>query len=114
MVTMELSTMTAVLGLFPPSGDGSSPPAWTSLPMILIMVFVFYFILIRPQQKKAREHDVLVKTLRSGDKVLTSGGICGTVVGIKEKTVSIRSADAKIEVLKSSVSDITERGAEEA
>jgi len=82
--------------------------------MILVMVFVFYFILIRPQQKKAREHDKLVKTLRSGDKVLTSSGIVGTVVGIKEKTVSVRSADAKLEFLKSAVTEITERGGEEA
>ena len=73
------------------------------------MVLVFYYILIRPQQKKAREHTELLKTLRPGDKVLTNGGILGVIVGVKEKSVSIRSADTKLEILKSAVTEITER-----
>ena len=76
---------------------------------LLVMLFVFYFIFIRPQQRKAREHDLLIKTIRTGDKVLTSSGILGTVVGVKDRSVSIRSADAKLEVLKSAVTEITER-----
>jgi preprotein translocase subunit YajC len=75
------------------------------------MVVVFYFILIRPQQKKAKDHAELLKTLRPGDKVLTTGGVLGVVVGVKDKSVSIRSADTKLEVLKSAVTEITERGA---
>jgi len=70
---------------------------------------VFYFILIRPQQKKAREHTDLLKTLKPGDKVVTSGGVLGVIVSVKEKSVSLRSADTKLEVLKSAVSEITER-----
>jgi preprotein translocase subunit YajC len=76
------------------------------------MVVVFYFILIRPQQKKAKDHNTLLKTLRSGDKIVTSGGVVGVVVTVKEKTVSIRSADTKMEVLKSAVAEITERSGE--
>lgn len=111
---MEVATKIAVFGMMSGGEGSSSAPPWAQMVPILLMVFVFYFIFIRPQQRKAREHDLLVKTLRSGDKVLTSSGIVGIVVAVKEKTVSIRSADTKLEVLKSSVSDITERGGDEA
>ncbi|MBM3881978.1 MAG: preprotein translocase subunit YajC [Verrucomicrobia bacterium] len=77
--------------------------------MLLIMGFMFYFAIWRPQQKKAKDHAALLKSLKPGDKVVTSSGICGVIVGLRDKTVSLRSADAKLEVLKSAVSDITER-----
>ena len=74
-----------------------------------VMGVMFYFVLIRPQQKKAKDHALLLKALRPGDKIVTSGGILGVVVSVKDKTVAIRSADTKLEVLKSAVSEITER-----
>lgn len=83
------------------------------VPLLLIMV-VFYVILIRPQQRKAKEHQQLLKTLKPKDKVVTSGGVMGVIVSVQEKTVTIRSADTKLEVLKSAVSEITERAAGEA
>ncbi|MEW6157988.1 MAG: preprotein translocase subunit YajC, partial [Verrucomicrobiota bacterium] len=73
------------------------------------MGVMFYFVLIRPQQKKAKEHAALMQSLKPGDKIVTNGGILGVVIAVKDKTVSIRSADAKLEVLKSSVVDIAER-----
>ncbi len=90
------------------TGQNSAPFLVQMFPFIL-MLGVFYFVLIRPQQKKAKEHAQLLKTIRTGDKVLTTGGIVGVVVGVKEKSISLRSADAKMEVLKSAVSEITER-----
>ena len=79
------------------------------------MGLAMYLLLFRPQQKKAREHANMLKTIKNGDKVATSGGILGVVVGLKEKSVSIRSADTKLEVLKSSVTEILERnGASES
>ena len=80
----------------------------TFVPLVLIMV-IFYIILIRPQQKKAKDHAALLKTLRPGDKVVTSGGILGVVISVKEKSISLRSADTKLEILKTAVSEITER-----
>ena len=53
------------------------------IPLILIFV-IFYFFLIRPQQKKAKEHKTMVQNLKRGDKVVTSGGIVGTVERIME------------------------------
>ena len=77
--------------------------------MFAIMGVMFYFMLIRPQSKKAKEHEELLKSLKPGDKILTVGGIIGVVVGVKEKNVTIRSADTKLEVTKSSVTEVTER-----
>jgi preprotein translocase subunit YajC len=74
-----------------------------------ILGVIFYFLMIRPQQAKAKEHAALLKALKPGDKILTSGGIVGVVINVKEKSVSIRSADAKLEIVKSAVSEITER-----
>jgi preprotein translocase subunit YajC len=75
----------------------------------VILGVIFYFLMIRPQQTKAKEHAALLKALKPGDKILTSGGILGVVITVKEKTVSIRSADSKMEVVKSAVSEITEK-----
>jgi preprotein translocase subunit YajC len=80
--------------------------------MMAIMVFAFYFAIIRPQQKRTKEHDKLLKSIKTGDKVLTAGGVVGTVLSVREKTVSVRSADTKLEILKSAVTEITERGTE--
>ena len=69
------------------------------VPMIL-MVVIFYFLLIRPQQKKAKEHTKMVDSLKSGDSVVTRGGVVGAVQSIKDTTVSIRSLESKFEVEK--------------
>ena len=77
--------------------------------MMVLMGVMFYFVMIRPQRKKAKEHAELLRAIKPGDKVLTSGGILAVVVNVKEKSVSIRSGDSKLEILKSAVSEITER-----
>ena len=72
------------------------------IPLILIFV-IFYFFLIRPQQKKVKEHKLMVENLKRGDKVITSGGIIGTVERIidgDKAEISITD-DVKVEVIKS-------------
>ena len=81
------------------------------VPLALLFV-VFYFALLRPQQKKAKDHAELLKTVRPGDKVVTTGGIVAVIVSVKEKTLSVRSADAKFEITKSAIAEITERSGE--
>jgi len=61
---------------------------------------------------RAKQLEALLKSIKPGDKISTTSGIVGTVVAVKEKTVSIRSADSKLEILKSAVSEITERAGE--
>lgn len=91
------------------AAPGSSAPSLLQFVPFILMFVVLYMIMIRPQSKKAKEHAAMLKTMKMGDKVVTSGGVVGTVVSVKDRTVSIRSADTKLEVLKSSVSEITER-----
>lgn len=79
------------------------------IPMMIAMA-AFLFIMQRSQSKKAKEHEQLVQTLKPGDKILTSGGIVGTVISVKDKSVSLRSSDSKLEILKSAVAEVTERG----
>ena len=72
------------------------------IPLILIFV-IFYFFLIRPQQKKVKEHKLMVENLKRGDKVITSGGIIGTVERIidgDKAEISITN-NVKVEVIKS-------------
>ena len=71
------------------------------IPLILIFV-IFYFFLIRPQQKKVKEHKVMVESLKRGDKVITSGGITGTVERIidNDKVEVEISENVKVEVIR--------------
>ncbi len=112
---MILKTLNAVLAMGQPPQQGpgqQGPPPWTSLvPLILIFV-VFYFVLIRPQQRKAKEHTEMLKTVKPGDKIVTSGGVVAVVITVKEKTLNIRSADAKFEITRSAVAEIIEHGGE--
>ena len=72
------------------------------IPLILIFV-IFYFFLIRPQQKKVKEHKVMVENLKRGDKVITVGGIVGTIDRIVDgEKVEVEIADnVKVEIIKS-------------
>ena len=71
------------------------------IPLILIFV-IFYFFLIRPQQKKIKDHKLMVENLKRGDKVVTSGGIIGTIERIidAEKVEVLISDNVKVEVVK--------------
>lgn len=62
------------------------------VPLILIFV-VFYFLLIRPQQKKAKDHQVFLGNLKKGDKIVTSGGLHGEITGLTDKVVTLEIAD---------------------
>jgi preprotein translocase subunit YajC len=62
------------------------------IPLILIFV-IFYFLLIRPQQKKAKEHQQFLANLKKGDAVITSGGLYGTITGMTDTVVTLEIAD---------------------
>ena len=72
------------------------------IPLILIFV-IFYFFLIRPQQKKVKEHKAMVEALKRGDKVITSGGIVGTVERVidNEKVEVMIADNVKVEIVRS-------------
>ena len=84
------------------------------LPILLIFV-IFYFFIIRPQNKKQKETDRMIAALKKGDKVVTIGGIHGTVVQTKEKTVIVKVDDnAKLEFLRSAIATVVVQGSEKA
>ncbi len=89
--------------------DSPSAPAWTAFLPIAVLLVVFYVLLIRPQSVRNKQHAKLLESLKVGDKVVTSGGIVGVVVGMGDRSISIRSADSKLDILKSSVSDISDK-----
>ena len=75
-----------------PGGGGGGSQIWSFLPIILIFV-VFYFLLIRPQQKRAREHRTLLSSVKVGDQILTNGGIYGKITGIKDDMLTVEISD---------------------
>jgi preprotein translocase subunit YajC len=110
---MHLMNITAVLALAPSPqpGQQAQSPITMLVPMVLLFV-IFYFVLIRPQQKKAKQQAEMLKTVKSGDKIVTTAGIIATVVTVKEDSISIRSADAKMEITKGAIAEIRERSGE--
>ena len=92
-----------------PGGEGGSP--FAMLLPIIGMLAIFYLLLIRPQQKRQKEQQSMIAALRKGDRILTTGGIYGTVVGIKENIIVLKVAEnVKIEILKNSVASLIEKG----
>ena len=80
------------------------------LPMIVIFV-AFYFLLIRPQQKRQKAHTELVKALSTGDEVVTAGGILGKITAVTEHYATVKIADdVEIKVQKSTVSAVVPKG----
>jgi preprotein translocase subunit YajC len=82
-------------------------PIMTFAP-ILLMFGIIYFLMIRPQQKKQKDHQEMVKGLKKGDKVVTSGGILGIVHTLQDDYVVIKTGDSdtKMEVLRSHISEV--------
>jgi preprotein translocase subunit YajC len=80
--------------------------------MMAVFFVIMWFLMIAPQRKKAKEQDLMLKALRAGDKIVTTSGIIGVVLSIKDRSVSLRSADTKLEILKSAVAEVTERSGE--
>lgn len=91
------------------TGEGQGPSGFNPIVMMVVILAIFWFIVIMPQRKQQKKHQEQVGQLRSGDKVLTSGGIYGTVRRHKpeENRVTVEIAkDVKVEVAKSAISSI--------
>ncbi|MCW5558388.1 MAG: preprotein translocase subunit YajC [Verrucomicrobiae bacterium] len=112
---MELSPVHFLLSLAPPAPNASPEEQKRQMlmqvGMIVFMVVIFWVLLIRPQQKKAREQADLLKTLKAGDKVATTSGILGIITSVRDDAITLRSGDTKLELQKAAVTQILERGA---
>ena len=81
--------------------------AFASWAPILFMVLIFYFLLYRPQQKARKERDEMLSSLKIGTKIITAGGIYGTITALDENTVTIEIADnVKIQLARSAIGTI--------
>ena len=97
-------------------GGGGGGGGFMALLPIILMFAIIYFLLLRPQQKRQRQQQMMLDSLRKGDRVVTAGGIFGTIVGIKEKqnVIVLRITDSvKIELARSSVARIVQKGEDE-
>ena len=87
--------------------QGQSPLA--GMVPVLMLVLIFYFLLIAPMRKRQKTHNSMISNLKTGDKVVTSGGIYGTVVGIQDNRLRLKIADqVKIDVTKESIGSLAD------
>ena len=91
----------------PSQGQGGQQSPYQFLIFMGLLFAVFYFILIRPQQKRQKEHRQLLQNLRKGDKVITTGGLQGTIVNLSDTVVTVEIADkVKVKVGRSYVAGL--------
>ena len=97
--------------------SGSAPnPLGNMLFLFAAMIAIMYFLMIRPNQKREKERRDMLSSIAKNDKVVTSGGVCGTVVGLSEKSVVLRVSDdppVKMEFLRGAITQVTSRGSQE-
>jgi preprotein translocase subunit YajC len=104
-------TLTDLL-LFAQAATPAAPPgaaqAINNLMLPVVFIVIFYFLLIRPQMKKQKDHQKLVSALQTGDSVITSAGIHGVITNVKERTVIVRIADnVKVEFDRAAITGVT-------
>ncbi len=100
-----------IIAMAPPQSGQGGGEIYSTLIMFGAIIAIFYFMIIRPQQKRQKEREALLSQVKKGDKVITAGGMHGDVVGIDEKTVLLEVADkVKIKVERSSIAVVNKVG----
>jgi len=90
-----------------PQGEGGSGSFVSTIIMFGAIFLIFYFMIIRPQQKRSKEREKLLSNIQKGDKVITSGGIHGTIAGLEEKTALLDLGDKiKIKVERTAITSV--------
>jgi preprotein translocase subunit YajC len=100
------SSLLAVL--LAPSGQGGSGLS-VLLFQVALIFGIFYFLIIRPQRRQQQRHKELLAALQKGDHVITSGGIVGEVLHLKENEITIRSGESKLVVLRQNIANVVNR-----
>lgn len=99
--------MDILLAMALQGGEGGGGSLISTLIMFGAIFAIFYFMIIRPQQKRAKEREKLLSNIEKGDKVVTSGGVHATIVGIEDKTVLIEIApNVKIKIDRSAIGSV--------
>jgi preprotein translocase subunit YajC len=106
LITVLLITVTAFIGGCYPTGgeEGGGGFDWTIIIFLVLIFAMFYFLMIRPQRKRQKEHQQMMEELRRGDRVVTAGGIYGTIESVSEDSVVIKvESGTMLRVAKGSV-----------
>jgi preprotein translocase subunit YajC len=102
------------MGSPPQSGGGPGSMLIQFVPIVLVLG-IFFFLVIRPQQRERRRRDQMLASLKKGDRVVTSGGLIGTIVGVTERRVSLKLGDSvRVECLRSAVTGLESDGKTDA
>ena len=103
----------ALLAMAPaPGGSGGAQNSpGMMIGWLVLMLAIFYFLMIRPQRQREKERRTLLDAVKSGDRVVFSGGILGSITNVKDKTLMVKIADnVKIEISRAAVSRILDKG----
>lgn len=99
--------MDLLLAMAPQGGEGGGGSMVSTLIMFGAIFAIFYFMIIRPQQKRAKEREKLLSELKKGDKVITSGGLHGSIAGLDEKTILLDvGGNVKLKVERSAIGNV--------
>lgn len=102
---------TSIIAMAPPQGGQGGGEIYSTLIMFGLIIAIFYFMIIRPQQKRQKERESLLGQIKKGDKIITAGGIHGDVIGVDEKTLLIEIADkVKVKIERNSISVVNKQG----
>ena len=103
------------MGAFGQTTDGSGPPAFLNIGFLVLMVGVFYLLLLRPEQKRRKEHEQLVAGLKRNDQIVLASGIHGRVAVLGEKTVTVEIAPkVQVQVDRSAIQTVQKSAVVEA
>jgi preprotein translocase subunit YajC len=95
----------------PAQGGQGGGDFMTTILMFAVIIAIFYFMILRPQQKRQKERQKLLESMKKGDRVVTAGGLHGTIVGIEDKTLLLQIAEnVKVKVERSSISVVNKVG----
>lgn len=93
----------------PQGGDGGG--LFSTLIMFALIILIFYFMILRPQQKRQKDRQKLLDAVKKGDRIITAGGVHGTVIGLDEKTALIQISDnVKVKFEKTAISTVVVSG----
>lgn len=97
------------------AGTAGAPPAWLQFLPLVAMGVIFWFLIIRPQMRRQKEHQAKLGSLKKGDQVLTGGGLVGKIVRIDDHYVDVELAQGvKVKAVKSTIADIIPPGSSAA
>ena len=107
-LTLGLVQQGLALGSRPNTDPNAPPPpAWASWVPLVVMIFIFYFLLIRPQSKQRRERQNMLGNLKKGDKIITQGGMYATILKTEPNYLEVKiSEETKVKLQKSAVSEV--------